>query len=108
MDVWSGGDSYEAYRGRWSRAVAGPFLEWLDLPAGVRWLDVGCGPGAPAGEILGRAAPSARLGRDRSPAFLAPGACHVPASRLLRAAGDARALPVRGGWADVVVAGLML
>jgi hypothetical protein len=39
MDVWSSGDSYEAYMGRWSRPVAGRFLEWLALPAGARWLD---------------------------------------------------------------------
>src|SRR4051794_38886935 len=58
MDVWSSGDSYEAYMGRWSRAAAGPFLSWLDLPAGARWLDVGCGTGALTGEILGGAAPS--------------------------------------------------
>jgi SAM-dependent methyltransferase len=108
MDVWSSGDSYEAYMGRWSRAVAGPFLQWLDLPAGARWLDVGCGPCALAGEILGRAAPSALLGVDRSPVFLAHAAGHVPDPRLFLAAGDARALPVGGGWADVVVAGLML
>jgi ubiquinone/menaquinone biosynthesis C-methylase UbiE len=64
--------------GRWSRAAAGPFLEWLDLPAGARWLDVGCGTGALTGEILGRATPSVVLGLDRSSAFAAYAAGHVP------------------------------
>jgi SAM-dependent methyltransferase len=108
MDVWSSGDSYEAYMGRWSRAAAGPFLEWLDLPAGARWLDVGCGTGALTGELLGRAAPSAVLGLDRSLAFAAHAAGHVPDPRAYFAVGDACGLPVADGWADAVVAGLML
>ena len=32
--------------GRWSRLVGEIFLDWLDAPAGLRWLDVGCGNGA--------------------------------------------------------------
>ena len=32
--------------GRWSRLVGEQFLDWLDIPKGLRWLDVGCGNGA--------------------------------------------------------------
>jgi ubiquinone/menaquinone biosynthesis C-methylase UbiE len=108
MDMWSSGDSYEAYVGRWSRPVAGRFLEWLDPPAGARWLDVGCGTGALTDEIVCNAAPSVVLGLDPSPAFVTHAAGHVPDPRALFAVGDARALPVTDGWFDVVVAGLML
>ncbi len=53
---WSGGDAYEAYIGRWSRKVAPRFVDWLAIPPGARWMDVGCGTGALTGAIL-RAAP---------------------------------------------------
>ena len=45
-DTWSSGDAYEPYVGRWSRLVARDFLQWLDQPESLRWLDVGCGTGA--------------------------------------------------------------
>lgn len=44
--LWASGDAYEPYVGRWSRLVARRFVDWLDLPAGWAWLDVGCGTGA--------------------------------------------------------------
>ena len=44
-DVWASGDAYERYVGRWSRLVARDFVDWLDVPAGRSWLDIGCGTG---------------------------------------------------------------
>ena len=96
MDVWSDGDSYEAYMGRWSRPVADRFLEWLDAPAGGRWLDVGCGTGTLADEILGRAAPSTVLGLDPSPALVAHAAGHVPDPRAMFANSDLVRVDVSG------------
>lgn len=40
VEHWDSGDRYEAYVGRWSRSVARDFLAWLDLPAGLDWVDV--------------------------------------------------------------------
>jgi 2-polyprenyl-3-methyl-5-hydroxy-6-metoxy-1,4-benzoquinol methylase len=51
-DVWAAGDLYEPYVGRWSRLAARQFLEWLAVPPGMDWLDVGCGPGALTQTIL--------------------------------------------------------
>src|SRR5919202_367821 len=44
-DRWASGDLYEPYVGRCSRLVARGFLAWLNAPAGLEWLDVGCGTG---------------------------------------------------------------
>ena len=37
--------AYERAMGRWSRAVAPAFLDWVAPPSGARWLEVGCGTG---------------------------------------------------------------
>ena len=40
------GAGYEKFMGQWSRMVGRIFLDWLSLPGGLKWLDVGCGTGA--------------------------------------------------------------
>ena len=40
------GRSYEQYMGNWSRRVGTVFIDWLALPSGLNWIDVGCGNGA--------------------------------------------------------------
>jgi SAM-dependent methyltransferase len=100
-EVWAVGDAYESYVGRWSRLVARPFLDWLDVPAHQRWLDVGCGTGALTQTVLATAEPAQVVGVDPSRGFLktaGPGAV----------AGDARALPFGAGRFDAVVSGLAL
>jgi SAM-dependent methyltransferase len=99
--LWSSGAAYEPYVGRWSRLVAPRFVDWLAVPAGARWLDVGCGTGALSAAVRDRAAPAAVVGLDRSPGFLAA----APGPRAL---ADATALPVRAGAVDVAVAGLLV
>src|SRR5438445_705989 len=51
-DVWAVGGAYEAYVGRWSRQVAAEFVRRIGLPAGLDWLDVGCGTGAVTAAVL--------------------------------------------------------
>jgi len=69
MDTWDSGADYKDYMGRWSRPMAGQFLEWLNVPGGRRWVDVGCGTGALAGTIARRAHPDSVVGIDPSPGF---------------------------------------
>src|SRR5687768_13539639 len=108
MDSWSSGKSYEPYVGRWSRLVAAEFVDWLSLPPGGRWLDIGCGTGALTEAVLIGASPADVVGLDPSPGFVAHASAHVPDPRARFVVGDARALPVPDGWADAVVSGLML
>src|SRR5918995_317632 len=69
-DRWASGDLYEPYIGRWSRLVAREFLDWLDAPAGLEWLDVGCGTGALSEAVAKRCAPKRLVGIDSSAGFL--------------------------------------
>jgi len=107
-DVWASGAAYEPYVGRWSRLVAREFLKWLGVPAGKRWLDVGCGTGALSQTILDLASPSGVLGVDSSDGYVAYAREHVPDNRATFMVGDARSLPVETATYDAVVSGLVL
>lgn len=107
-DVWASGDRYEPYVGRWSRLVARDFVDWLGVPPGKRWLDVGCGTGALAQTVLDRAAPAAVLGIDPSEGFLASARRYVADTRARFEIADAQALPVADGAFDAAVSGLVL
>ena len=65
-DRWTSGAAYEGYIGRWSRLIAPEFVDWLAQPAGLRWLDVGCGTGILTRTILDRADPASVVGVDPS------------------------------------------
>ena len=41
--------------GRWSQLAGAKFLDWLDAPKGLRWIDVGCGNGAFTEVLIARA-----------------------------------------------------
>lgn len=107
FDVWASGTAYERYMGRWSRVVANEFVAWLDCPAGLRWLDVGCGTGVLSAVVSARCRPRTVLGIDRSEAFVST-ARAVPSAPGSFLAGDAMALPVRDAGCDVAVSGLTL
>jgi SAM-dependent methyltransferase len=107
-DVWAQGAAYERYVGRWSRLVAEKFLDWIAIPPGKDWLDVGSGTGALAEGILERHRPARIVGVDSSDGFVAHAKMHVFDPRGEFRIGDARALPVGDGEFDAIVSGLML
>jgi SAM-dependent methyltransferase len=107
-DHWSGADQYEAYVGRWSRAVAPRFIEDLGIPAGRRWLDVGSGTGAVARAILDEGAPASVVGVDPSQVFLDEATATIVDPRARFIVGDGASLPFDEGSFDVVVSGLVL
>jgi SAM-dependent methyltransferase len=106
MSEWAQGEIYESYVGRWSRLVAAEFVGWLDQPAGLKWLDVGCGTGALSSTILATAAPGEVVGVDPSEGFVGfvRGAVRDERARFeVRSAAE-----LTDEAFDVVVAGLVL
>jgi SAM-dependent methyltransferase len=106
-ETWEHGDPYEQYVGRWSRRVAPPFLSWLGIPAGRKWLDVGCGTGALSAAIVDHCSPSSVTGVEPSEGFLKTARGHL-AGRALLHQGSATAIPLDDASVDVVVSGLVL
>lgn len=106
-DNWQLGNPYERYVGRWSRRIAPTFLDWLDVPAGKRWLDVGCGTGALCAAIAEHCAPASVTGVEPSEGFLKVARETLPDSVVL-SAGNAAAIPLPDASVDAVVSGLVL
>jgi SAM-dependent methyltransferase len=107
-DAWQAGERYEAYMGRWSRQIAPRFLDWLSLPDGLDWLDVGCGTGALAAAILARHNPRSLLALDPSADFVAAARGALADARAEVQVGDAQALPAEDASKDVIVSALVL
>jgi SAM-dependent methyltransferase len=107
-DNWLRGEPYERYVGRWSRQVATEFLAWLEAPAGLDWLDVGCGTGALSEAIAEGCAPGGLAGIDPAEGFLELARQRLAAHGADLRQGDAHALPFDDGEFDRVVSGLML
>ena len=107
-DTWVSGVAYERYIGRWSRLVAREFLNWLAVPAGGQWLDVGCGTGVLSKIILELAEPVKIKGIDPSKGFISFAKEHVKDARVEFEVGDAEALTANSGTFDAAVSGLVL
>ena len=106
-DTWERGSPYEQYVGRWSRRVAPLFLSWLGIPAGRRWLDVGCGTGALCAAIADRCSPAAVAGVEPSEGFLKTAKQNL-ADQVALHQGNATTIPLGNASVDVVVSGLVL
>jgi SAM-dependent methyltransferase len=107
VDAWAHGDLYERYVGRWSRQVAPLFVDAIKVPAGRRWLDVGCGTGALSAAILERASPSSVVGVDPSQGFRDTAKARL-GDRVSLRPGNATAIPLGDASVDAVVSGLVL
>ena len=102
------GAGYERMMGVWSRLAGNIFLDWLALPPGLRWVDVGCGNGAFTELIVDRCAPAEIQGIDPSQGQLAFARTR-PAARVAQfQLGDAMALPFPEHRFDVAVMALVL
>ena len=90
--MFSAGDAYERYMGRWSRALAPLLVEFAGVRDGDAVLDVGAGTGALSAAVAQAAPSSDVLGVDRSEPFVAFARAHHPRHRMRFEAGDAQAL----------------
>jgi SAM-dependent methyltransferase len=103
------GTAYEHMMGRWSALVGEHFLDWIAVPDGARWLDVGCGNGAFTEQIVQRCRPLQVQAFDPSPGQLAYARRRLPSDAPVTwAEGDAMRLPVADASCDAAVMALVL
>ena len=103
------GASYEHMMGRWSLLVGARFIDWIAVPQGSRWLDVGCGNGAFTEQLVARCRPSAVQAFDPSAGQLAYARDRLPpGAPVTWAEADALRLPVPDGKADAAAMALVL
>lgn len=92
--------------GRWSRPLAPQFADLAGVRSGQRALDVGCGPGALLGELVGRLGADAIAGVDPSESYVAAACERHPGVDIRRA--SAEALPHLDRTFDAALAQLVV
>ena len=102
------GAAYEAFMGTWSRIAGDRFLDWLAPPAGLRWVDVGCGNGAFTEMLVERCAALEVQGIDPSPGQLAFARTRLANSPARFREGDAMALPYGDAAFDAATMALVI
>jgi ubiquinone/menaquinone biosynthesis C-methylase UbiE len=106
--LFTDGEAYERLMGRWSRLAGESFIDWLGLPGGLRWLDVGCGNGAFTDVLIARCAPAAVSGIDPSPEQLGYARERGNVNGASFQLGDAHALPFADQSYDVAAMALVI
>jgi SAM-dependent methyltransferase len=106
--VFEDGDAYERAMSPWSQLAGATFLDWLSPPAGLRWLDVGCGTGAFTELVGQRCAPIETQGIDPQEAQLAVARARPGARSAVFLRGDAMALPFGQGRFDAAIMALVI
>jgi ubiquinone/menaquinone biosynthesis C-methylase UbiE len=106
--MFSDGEAYERMMGRWSQPVGEVFLDWLDAPKGLRWLDVGCGNGAFTEVLIKRRAPASVDAIDPSEGQLAYARKRPTTTMAQFRRGDSQALPYADGSFDAVAMALVI
>lgn len=107
-DRWTSGADYDRWMGRWSRLLAREFLRWLQLPPGLRWIDICCGSGVLTEGIVETNTPAGVAGIDASAEQIQFARAHRGQSDVTFEVGNAMSLPFPDESFDVAVCGLGL
>ena len=94
--------------GIWSRRVGEDFLDWLNLPTGLKCLDVGCGNGAFTELLVERCRPAEVHGVDPSPQQIEFARKRHSAKIAKFRQGDALALPFPDNRFDAAIMALVI
>jgi ubiquinone/menaquinone biosynthesis C-methylase UbiE len=106
--LFEDGAAYERLMGRWSQRVGEPFLDWLALPPGLQWLDVGCGNGAFTEVVIRRSKPAAIAGIDPSTEQIAYARTRPGTKMASFQVADAQSLPFTSHSFDVAAMALVI
>jgi SAM-dependent methyltransferase len=107
-DRWTSGSHYDQWMGRWSRLLAHEFLKWLNLPAGLLWLDICCGSGVITEAVVASSVPASVVGVDVSVEQIGFARQHRVHPNVTFETADAMALPFPDASFDVAICGLGL
>ena len=100
------GGAYDRFMGRYSERLAPAFADFAGVEAGMRVVDVGCGPGALTAELARRLGADGVAAADPAEHFVEACRSRVPGADVRVA--PAEQLPFEDGGFDVALAQLVL
>jgi ubiquinone/menaquinone biosynthesis C-methylase UbiE len=106
--LFTDGAAYERLMGRWSRRVGDVFIDWIEAPRDLRWLDIGCGTGVFTEQVIRGCSPAAVIGIDPSAEQLAFARGRGELSKVEFHVGDAQDLPFSDASFDIAVMALVI
>ncbi|HEY7172399.1 MAG TPA: methyltransferase domain-containing protein [Vicinamibacterales bacterium] len=106
--MFSAGEPYEQFMGRWSRSLAPLLVRFAGVRDGEAVLDVGSGTGALTAAIAAAAPAGAIVGVDPAAAYVAAARARQAGAHVRFEVGDARQLPFADASFDRTVSALML
>jgi SAM-dependent methyltransferase len=99
-------EAYDAFMGRYSVGLSAQLADLAGVGPGMRVLDVGCGPGALLGELIGRVGADRASAVDPSEPFVEAAMQRYPGADVRLAVAEQ--LPFSGGAFDAALAQLVV